>query len=282
MREWWGEIAGLVLPAVCEGCGRPRSLLCRACARQLVGGEPGRVLPRPAPAGLPVVFAAARYEGAVRAVLLAHKERGALGLAGPLGGALASAVRAAPPETMRRPSGPLLLVPVPSAPRAVRARGQDAARRIAAAAAGALRSTGTYARALPVLRHARRVADQSGLTARERLENLAGALEVVPGAERLLEDRRAVLVDDVMTTGASLAEAARALRTATVTRCPGFTPSSAAVVAAPPHSFEPVRNSQAGCNVAGCRTGNPLGRKYALVAGADNGPGELCSGCEER
>lgn len=280
MPGWLREIAGLVLPAACEGCGRPRSLLCDACVHQLAGRGPRRVVPRPEPAGLPVVFAAARYEDAVRAVLLAHKERGALGLAGPLGAALAAAVRAAAPEALGRP-GPLLLVPVPSAPRAVRARGQDAARRLAAAAAGALRSTGTYARALPVLRHARRVADQSGLTAPERLANVAGALEVAKGAESLLADRRAVLVDDVMTTGASLAEAARALRAASVTPPSGFTLSSAAVVAAPPLSFETVRNSQAGCNVAGCRTGNPLGRKYALVAGADKGPGELCSGCEE-
>jgi hypothetical protein len=57
------------------------------------------------------------------------------------------------------------------------------------------------------------VADQSGLTARQRLDNLAGALEVAPaGRELLAGGGRIVLVDDLMTTGASLAEAARALR----------------------------------------------------------------------
>lgn len=205
-------------------------------------GPPARARPCPEPRGLPVVFAAARYEDAVRAVLLAHKERGALGLAGPLGAALAGAVRAAMPQAPDGREPLLLLVPVPSAPRAVRARGHDPARRIAVAAALALRRTGTYARALPVLRQRRTVADQSGLTARRRLANMAGALEVASGAERLLAAHAAVLVDDVMTTGASLAEAARALRAASGGRSSRYTRMSAAVVAAPPLSFETNRN----------------------------------------
>jgi hypothetical protein len=58
------------------------------------------------------------------------------------------------------------------------------------------------------------VADQSGLNSRQRLANLAGALAVAPGGARLLRGGPVVLVDDVMTTGASLAEAARAVRAA--------------------------------------------------------------------
>ncbi|MZE56547.1 ComF family protein, partial [Streptomyces sp. SID5770] len=89
MRGWWREIAGLVLPVACGGCGRPRTELCPECARALTGSAPRRVRPEPEPAGLPAVHAAAPYADAVREVLLAHKERGALALAGPLGGALA-------------------------------------------------------------------------------------------------------------------------------------------------------------------------------------------------
>lgn len=109
---------------------------------------------------------------------------------------------------------PVLLVPVPSARGAVRARGHDPARRIALAAAGELRRTGTPARVVAVLRQRRWVADQSGLNSRQRLDNLAGALEVVGGGARLLADGPVVLVDDLMTTGASLREAARAVRAA--------------------------------------------------------------------
>lgn len=202
------------------------------------------------PDGLPVVHAAAPYEDAVRAVLLAHKERGALGLAHALGTALAGAVlgglEAAGGEggVGEGPPPPLVLVPVPSARSAVRARGHDPARRIALAAAGQLRRAGMRVRVAAVLRQRRAVADQAGLSAPRRMANLAGALEVVPGGGRLLAGGRAVLVDDLMTTGSSLSEAARALRTDSVEGEAGARSGrgmdlrQAAVVAASSVSFE--------------------------------------------
>ncbi|MBL3666675.1 ComF family protein [Streptomyces sp. M2CJ-2] len=226
MRGWWQDLSDLVLPAECGGCGRPRAVLCERCRTALSGAAPRGVCPVPRPAGLPVVHAAAPYADEVRAALLAHKERGALALSRPLGEALAKAVRAGLRETgllEAARSGPggvpgaVLLVPVPSARRAVRARGHDPALRIARAAAGALRRQGLPVSVLPALRHRRDVADQSGLDARRRLANLAGALAVAPGCDRLLREGSVVLVDDLMTTGASLAEAARAVRLASHT-----------------------------------------------------------------
>ncbi|CAM5485402.1 ComF family protein [Streptomyces violaceorubidus] len=204
-------------------------MLCPRCRTALSGDPPCRVRPDPEPPGLPVVHAAAPYADEVRAALLAHKERGVLALAAPLGAALAGAVRAGLREAWtaagtagagdaggRRVRGPVLLVPVPSARGAVRTRGHDPARRIALAASGELRRTGVPVRVLAVLRQRHAVADQSGLDARRRLDNLAGALAVAPGGGGLLRGGGAVvLVDDLMTTGASLAEAARAVRAAT-------------------------------------------------------------------
>ncbi|MGJ5755457.1 putative amidophosphoribosyltransferase [Streptomyces puniciscabiei] len=215
MRGWWQDLTDLVLPTDCAGCGAPRTVLCPRCRRALYGRTPRRVRPVPEPAGLPVVHAVAPYGEEVRTLLLAHKERGALALTGTLGRALAGAVRAglgAGPGAVAAGSGSVLLVPVPSARWAVRARGHDPVRRMALAAAGELRRTGTPARVAAVLRQRRPVADQAGLDARRRQANLAGALEVTAGGGRLLGAGHVVLVDDLITTGASLAEAARAVR----------------------------------------------------------------------
>jgi predicted amidophosphoribosyltransferase len=222
MRGWWRDLTDLVLPGECGGCGTPRTVLCARCRAVLDGAAVRRVRPVPEPPGLPLVHAATAYADEVRATLLAHKERGALALAGPLGAALAHAVRAGLREACRSGAGaavrdgraPVLLVPVPSGRRAVRARGHDPARRIALAAAADLRRGGVPARVLGVLRHRRSVADQSGLNSRQRMDNLAGALTVASGGAGLLTAGPVVLVDDVMTTGASLSEAARALREA--------------------------------------------------------------------
>ncbi|MER7777096.1 ComF family protein [Streptomyces sp. NPDC096191] len=221
LREWWRDLTDLVLPAECGGCGRTRAVLCPRCRTALSGSEPRRVRPVPEPSGLPSVHAAAPYADEVRAALLAHKERGVLALTPPLGVALAGAVRAGLREAWTGVGGaggvpgPVLLVPVPSARRAVRRRGHDPARRIALAAAGELRRTGVPVRVAALLRQRHPVADQADLDARQRLDNLAGALAVAPGGGRLLcGGGPVVLVDDLMTTGASLTEAARAVRAA--------------------------------------------------------------------
>ncbi|MEV6618165.1 ComF family protein [Streptomyces sp. NPDC051051] len=223
VRRWWQDLSGLVLPAECGGCGTARTVLCHWCRAALHGTMPRRVRPDPEPPGLPAVHAAARYADEVRAVLLAHKERGALALTRPLGTALAGAVRVGLREAGEGeagegpppPLGAVLLVPVPSARRATRSRGHDPARRIALAAAAELRATGAPVRVAAVLRQRRVVADQTGLNSQQRLDNLFGALAVAAGGARLLCGADAVvLVDDLVTTGASLAEAARAVRAA--------------------------------------------------------------------
>ncbi|MFG2997190.1 ComF family protein [Streptomyces sp. NPDC048340] len=237
MLGWWQELAGLVLPVDCAGCGAARLLLCGGCRSALSGAGARCVRPSPRPAGLPVVHACAAYEGAVREVLLAHKERGALALAGVLGEALAAAVRAGGGGAGE--PGEVALVPVPSARRQVRARGHDPARRIALAASARLRGAGVAARVAPVLRLRRAVADQAGLGARQRRENLAGALEACRDAAGLTAGAgRIVLVDDLMTTGATLVEAARALRAAGIGPVAG-----AAVVAVSADSFHRIRSA---------------------------------------
>ncbi|WP_420821981.1 ComF family protein [Streptomyces avicenniae] len=214
-------MTSLFLPTPCPGCGGGWAGLCADCADALWGGPAFAVRTAAAPPGLPDVYAVAHYADRVRAVLLAHKERGALILAAPLGRALAVGVAAACDAA----GGPVVLVPVPSARAAVARRGHDPVRRMASAAAGRLRAEGRAVRVSPALRQRRGVADQSGLTAERRAANLADAHRVRPGL--LAPGERVVLVDDLITTGASLAEAARTVRAA------GAVVWGAAVVAAP-------------------------------------------------
>lgn len=189
----------LVLPRTCSGCRAAGSGLCPGCRSLIDGPALGFVRPDPCPDGLPQLTAFALYAGEIQRLLLAHKEKGRLQLTAPLGRALAVAV-------LVHGRSPIVLCPVPSSPNAVRQRGHDHAMRLASAGAKALREHGVEARAVRLLAPARAVADQSGLTHAGRAANLHGALRAV-GQPRT----GVVVVDDVVTTGATLVEATRAL-----------------------------------------------------------------------
>jgi predicted amidophosphoribosyltransferase len=201
----------LVLGGACVGCGRAGRLLCPGCFVELPGGAVP-VWPDPVPAGLVEPWAAAAYEGTVRAMVLGLKERRLLGLAGPLARLLAAAVACELPR-----GSPLVLVPVPSRPSAVRARGHDPTRTLTAGAAGLLRRDGLRVEARRLLRLRRGVLDQAGLDASQRAANLAGAMHCPAAGVRLVSRYgpvRAVLCDDVLTTGSTAREAQRALEEA--------------------------------------------------------------------
>lgn len=168
--------------------------------------------PSPCPAGLPPVWVVAAYDGRVRELLLGFKERGAAGLARSLAGPIAAAVQA----VLDGSTGPVALVPVPSTSRSVRERGDDVVMLLARSAARQLRVAGVEARAVSLLEHRRSVADSAGLSAVQRLANLRGALALRPGRGALWQGRSVVIVDDVVTTGATLCEASTALRAGNV------------------------------------------------------------------
>jgi predicted amidophosphoribosyltransferase len=164
----------------------------------------------------------------VRPAVNAFKEQGRAELARPLGAALALAVAAvARGASVDRP---VLLVPVPSSAAALRARGRDHVGELTRRAVAELRAAGLPVGEARLLRRRGRVRDSAGLSAAARRANLAGSFEVDP-AVAPLRGALLVLVDDVVTSGATLTEAAAELSSG---RGPDDAPVLAAVVAATP------------------------------------------------
>lgn len=192
----------LILPAACGGCGRAGTTWCAACAAVLAG-PPVRVRPRTDP-GVPC-WALAPYAGPAGSAVLAIKERGRRDLAAPLGLALARGL-----AQLRARDRPLILVPAPSRRAAARGRGGDPVSHVARIATGWLRDC----RAVPVLRVWRGVHDSVGLSPGERRHNLRGRVWVGSDVRMRTEwspKHEVVVVDDVLTTGATATESVRAL-----------------------------------------------------------------------
>jgi predicted amidophosphoribosyltransferase len=212
----------MALPTTCGGCGAPGPTWCAQCERETgqatYPGGPRRVCPTPCPAGHPPTWAATPYDGAVRAALVAFKDgdRRDLGtvLAPMLSGAMAEALGTDPRlgAVLTSGRGPVLVVPVPSSPSAVRRRGDAPLELLTRSAVGQAARSGGDLRVASVLRLRRRVADQAGLSHSQRAANLERAMQVQPRWRAGVRGATCLLTDDVLTTGATLVEAARALR----------------------------------------------------------------------
>jgi predicted amidophosphoribosyltransferase len=211
------ELLDLVLPRECFHCAATGRLLCDACSR---GFQREINFPPVAPIGSMPVKAACRYGGVTRSLLLAHKERGQPTLAAPLGRALAAAIRQ---FTQLSPVAGVWLIPVPSGRGVDRRRGSRPLAEIVRVTAGDLRSTGWRVGVSQPAAPARRRVDQVGLSDVDRWRNLAAAMVARPF--RLPEWMPILLVDDIVTSGATLSELDRAIRSV------GQMPWGAAVIA---------------------------------------------------
>ena len=197
----------LAFPASCSGCGSEGESLCGWCASSLdarLDLPPGTPLGLAAdlPEPLLQVEWCAPFAGVVRRVLHDLKYRGERRLAEPLGSAVAR-------RWAHAGRGGDVLVPVPVHERRRRERGYDQAELVATAAAGAL--------GLPVaaaLERWRATEAQFALDRRRRAGNVAGAFRLRPGADRRIGGTWVILVDDVLTTGATLRACAEALQRA--------------------------------------------------------------------
>jgi predicted amidophosphoribosyltransferase len=198
-------VLDLVLPLECGGCGAPSTRWCDACARELVvrADEPHVVAPRVHP-GVPV-FSLGRYAGARRSAIVAVKEQGRADLIRPLGAALRGGLRQLLTWGLLGP--PLTVVPAPSRRHVARRRGGDPVMRMALAAT----SGGRDVRVVQALRMKALVRDSVGLSGAARQRNVAGRVRLSGSPNGLSGD--VLVVDDIVTTGATAAESVRVLQT---------------------------------------------------------------------
>ena len=235
------DLLDVVAPRDCLSCSAPGRTLCPRCVEMLLASIPvldHRRVDRPAAIG-------GWLEGALGAAVRGYKSGAGRGVARPLAQVLAGAVEhllneGVPPGATRSCStvGGLAhhrLVAIPPSLRARWNRGDDVLGRIVDHAVARLRTRDLCVERVRWLEPARVARDQRDLGARSRGLNVVGSLRVRSAAAPVLQQvaRRGdpvIIVDDVLTTGATVREAIRALTDA----CPDVAIIGAAVVAATP------------------------------------------------
>lgn len=207
MRRFAARLAGLLFQRSCQLCGArvaepALGTACEACWGSLESQPwPQLRLPAVAAPAFDRVLAAFPYEGELRRLIHAYKFEGHPSLRRPLAQALARRGEAA------RDWACDAVVAVPLSRASWRERGYDAAGALAEGLAQAWRLP-----LQPALAWARERGRQSSLDRAGRLANAAGALQAAPASP--LDGRRILLVDDLLSSGATAHDAARALKAA--------------------------------------------------------------------
>jgi ComF family protein len=209
------RVIDLLLPPACAGCGRFGYLVCESCRAgfrratsprdRFAAADPGMLVGD----ALELAIAAFEHEGSLRRALQRLKYGGSARIALPLATAAAPAL-----EALTEVCGALPLVPVPVHAARERQRGYNQAALLAHAL-----GAGAGLPVLDLLERGRSTVRQHGLGKAARLHNLRGAFMMRSGV-RAPPD--VILVDDILTTSATLEACAQVLRAAGAASVYGF------------------------------------------------------------
>lgn len=203
MRNFWHPLADLIYPKSCPGCHTPSPGICESCKSYWNKTSITIMLNKSNISALNNFFvhSVAQYRDEVRSVLLAYKENGEREAGKILTQALLKARLGINTDLS------CTFVPIPSNPKSIRRRGRDFMLDLCGQVA-----IQSGDKVLSILRVNREVIDQSKLNESQRSQNLVGAFDAVSKNIHLSKSSPIILVDDLMTTGATLREAIRALR----------------------------------------------------------------------
>ncbi len=191
------ELSHLIFPSRCYGCNALGLSICTACRHEWIPHY------YKTHANAINIHSAVIYTPTASKIILAAKENGLKGADELLIEAIVHVLNKARLDSTKLNKSYFTLVPVPSSRQSQRRRGRsfivDLTKAISEHSGISINDC---------LQVARRVSDQSGLTRVQRSANMQGAFSIKPGA---ILRGDAILIDDVVTTGATLREAARAL-----------------------------------------------------------------------
>ena len=198
-RTFVSDCLDVVLSRACVYCDRPGTLVCDACRLTIPTGAEQREFHHE-------LWFGASYESVVREMINAHKDHGARALTSDLGLLLARAVWSAAMSSSH--TRPVVLVPIPAHASSLRKRGRNTVVEVAQRAATELSKRGLRCQVQSILKREVETQRNAGRNIRER-RAIAGTFGV---RQASVLPKRVILIDDIVTTGATVNEGVRALQ----------------------------------------------------------------------